>query len=155
MAKKKALTKKQFKEALQDIGYNLHTALRKNCDSSPTSILWNLIAIDTDKGIWSPYIEHLHTELLKRYKLIKNEADLVNVIRVLSNGDDENRYPGIEVEKYGLNFEDDEYDWYQHKDNEYHMAMIWHSTFKLFDKQDWEGYCYYLALSLNLIEDKE
>ena len=155
MKKKRGLTKKQFTAALEDIGYNLHTALRKCCDSSPTSILWNAITVDTEKGIWSSYLAHLRANLIKRYKLIKTEQDLVDVMRILSNGDAENHFPGIDVEKYELSFDKDEYNWYQHKDIIYNQAMIWHSAFELFDEQDWKGYCYYLALSLNLVEDEE
>lgn len=35
----------------------LHTALRKCCDSTPTSLAWNLINIDEASKAWGEYLD--------------------------------------------------------------------------------------------------
>lgn len=45
------IPKSQFSEAL-------HTALRKCCDSTPTSIAWNAIYL-LPKGVWGKYVTHM------------------------------------------------------------------------------------------------
>jgi hypothetical protein len=44
------------------LGEALHTALRKCCDSSPTTLVWNLVHIMND-DIWSRYLDHVSLEL--------------------------------------------------------------------------------------------
>lgn len=39
----------------EDIGSALHTALRKLCDSKPTSIVWNAIHL-LDDELWESYV---------------------------------------------------------------------------------------------------
>ena len=41
----------------EDLGEALHTALRKLCDSTPTSIAWNLIALDVCTAAWEEYLQ--------------------------------------------------------------------------------------------------
>lgn len=48
----------------QDLGIALHTALRKGCDSSPTSAAWNMINY-MDPYMWGLYLELLLEELRK------------------------------------------------------------------------------------------
>lgn len=42
----------------EDLPEALHVALRKGCDSTPTSMLWNLIYI-MDNGMWVKYLDHV------------------------------------------------------------------------------------------------
>lgn len=39
-----------------DLGVSLHTALRKCCDSTPTSIAYNLISLDDFDSTWKTYL---------------------------------------------------------------------------------------------------
>lgn len=43
-------------ERLTDLGINLHTALRKCCDSEPTSLVYNLISIEAFDEAWLQYL---------------------------------------------------------------------------------------------------
>jgi hypothetical protein len=47
---------------LDDLGSNLHTALRKLCDSAPTSAAWNLINL-LPGTIWGAYLGALKKQL--------------------------------------------------------------------------------------------
>lgn len=46
----------------ESLGEALHTALRKCCDSHPTSLVWNLVYI-MDNDVWGEYLEHVFFEL--------------------------------------------------------------------------------------------
>lgn len=42
--------------AQEDLGANLHTALRKCCDSEPTSLAYNLISMEAFTPAWLQYL---------------------------------------------------------------------------------------------------
>jgi len=44
-------------QPLEDLGWNLHAALRKCCDSDPTSLVYNLICMDAFSATWLNYLE--------------------------------------------------------------------------------------------------
>lgn len=44
-------------EQLSDLGMSLHTALRKCSDSTPTSIIYNLISLESFDEAWHNYLE--------------------------------------------------------------------------------------------------
>jgi len=48
---------KKLKIEKECLGECLHTALRKGCDSSPTTIAWNLINIEAFNSVWHEYLE--------------------------------------------------------------------------------------------------
>lgn len=66
MPKKPAAPKPFVQPALCDpdeIGTNLHTALRKCCDSDATTKLYLLIAINSSDGVWADYCNHIYAKL--------------------------------------------------------------------------------------------
>lgn len=46
----------------ENLGEALHSALRKLCDSKPTSLAWNLIHVLPGE-IWGSYLDHVHARL--------------------------------------------------------------------------------------------
>ena len=103
--------KKVVKEKLDkyDLAECLHVALRKGCDSTPTTIAWNVIHL-LDGKTWEEYIDLVFSALKGK----KTEDDIVKAVKQssLAWGVTAN-YPGVAL----------------------------HSSFKLFDDDDWYGYC--------------
>lgn len=64
--------------AREDLGVNLHTALRKCCDSIPTSIAYNLISLDEFTSAWEHYLQLVVAKgrPVTVAKLKKSAADL-------------------------------------------------------------------------------
>jgi len=56
---------KKLKIERDQLGECIHTALRKCCDSTPTTIAWNLIGLKAFDSVWKEYID-LAWEELKR-----------------------------------------------------------------------------------------
>jgi hypothetical protein len=94
---------------IEDLGVNLHTGLRKACDSPATSIAWNIINLmDAD---WMTYLEFVHE--------------------------------GIDVcENVCKHIKDKSLSFREYMGNP-HLSIL-HCSFKLFDDDDWLGYCVYV-----------
>lgn len=63
---------------LEQLGYCLHSALRKCCDSEPTSILWNIVHF-LPEGVWNQYLvfilPHINTVTRpKRWVALKKHS---------------------------------------------------------------------------------
>lgn len=113
------------KKHLAELGVSLHTALRKCCDTTPTSIAYNIIGlIDIDKTtIWIDYLNYLEKELVgKKVTMHKHLARMVR----------------------GLSGESNEMHWYRT-----HEGNILYLSFKLFDIGDWMGMTTYLWDEIN------
>lgn len=50
-------TESKFGIFREELGMSLHTALRKACDSNPTSLAWNLIQLDSMAHAWGEYLD--------------------------------------------------------------------------------------------------
>lgn len=119
-ATKKATEKKRKPLHLErdDIPEALHVALRKLCDSTPTSILWNLIYI-MDQGIWGKYLDYVYTKIKiaegtgQEYWLALKEASL-----------------GFENEMYRR----------REPKIEGHSLCLMNICFEQFEEFDWKGY---------------
>lgn len=84
----------------------LHVALRKACDSTPTSIAWNVIHL-LSKETWGEYVELVFSALRGK----KSNEDIVNAVKRSSLGwhimaD----YSGVALRCAFKLFDDD--DWY-------------------------------------------
>lgn len=55
MARKKS--NPLLKVTREELGMALHTALRKACDSSVTSLAWNLVQLDELDPAWNTYLD--------------------------------------------------------------------------------------------------
>ena len=101
-----------FKE---DLSFDLHTALRKCCDSDVTSLAWNLFHIISKKAtkvfydaVWSAI----------QTKEPTNQAQVISAVRdaIMSI-----RYAG-----------------------DCHLSAL-HCCFRMFSTDDWANYCQYLS----------
>ena len=63
-----------------DLGPYLHTALRKTCDSKPTSLLYNVIHLCPDDD-WSGFLDRLW-EGLNDHPQAHPGGDLLTVLRI-------------------------------------------------------------------------
>lgn len=113
------------KKHLENIGESFHTALRKCCDSTPTSIAYNAVClIDNDtNSIWLDYLNYLKKELVGKKVVIHKE--LARMVRNLSG-------------------ESNEMHW--HKTSEGNILYL---AFRLFDIGDWMGMTTYLWYEIN------
>lgn len=96
-----------------DLGVYLHTALRKCCDSKPTTVVWNLIQLrvyGVENG-WEDYLQYLSEGLTGRE--FSSREDLANTIKQLSLG----------FVYFGEPFK----------------AAL-HTLFEMFSEDDWLGY---------------
>lgn len=57
-----AKTQNKLAVTREDLAEALHTALRKCCDSRPTTLLWNMIYV-IDGGVWQLYLDHVWSSL--------------------------------------------------------------------------------------------
>lgn len=64
-------TESKFGIFREDLGMATHTALRKVCDSSPTSLAWNLINLEGITPAWKEYLEILWSII----KALKKKPD--------------------------------------------------------------------------------
>lgn len=97
-----------------DVGVYLHTALRKHCDSHPTSALYN--AIHLSSGGWNALVDELHGRLdnFKREE-VKQQLQLILAEPYFPwLDDDQKRSTTLYTELllfYNLSSMMDEYDW--------------------------------------------
>lgn len=106
MAKKKFITATR-----EDLGECLHTALRKYCDSTPTSIAWNAIYL-LKPETWAEYLDIVWKRL--ENPAIQNENHVATLLWRASVQD-----------------------WSIMADN---AGVILSCAFRLFKKADWQGY---------------
>ncbi len=112
---------KKNKKIRENISTNLHVALRKVCDSKPTSIIWNVFSIALDYNGQNPnfikYFDDLPIFLIENYENINGLKTLADYVK-----------------KFTLKFDFDGY-----------LGNIASCAFELFEEDDWLGYCIYLA----------
>lgn len=111
-------TKKVKLHAKAMWGEALHTALRKACDSTPTTIAWNLI--NTLEDPWNDYLAVLKDQLLNLYK--DKDIELWQALKIASLM----------------------WDCYKYEGNTRHIAISLKCAFELFEYEDWEGFASYL-----------
>jgi hypothetical protein len=96
----------------------LHTALRKCCDSLPSSIAWNAIYL-MDKNVWPEYVDHV-------CKVVSESGitpdDVKGLVKQIKNA-------SLEYNLYGKG----------------HAAVIFHCAMKEFSDYDWQGYAEFLT----------
>ncbi len=110
MAKKvKLIGKEDWSEAL-------HVALRKGCDSSPSSAAWNCIYLLKD-GLWGEYVDFVY-ESMKTFDTTK----LPTLPEMLKRA-------SLKWKPYGKG----------------HAAVTLYCIFELFEDEDWEGYSSFLV----------
>lgn len=106
-----------------DLGCALHTALRKACDSSPTSAMWNLINTDQLTTTWDKYLN----ELLEELRKIESPT-LGNFIDITLSAWD----------TFGSNVMPST------RSPNYCIAVAAHCCFEMFTINDWYGFVNYL-----------
>jgi hypothetical protein len=108
-----------------DVGESLHVALRKACDSTPTSIAFHAIELLNPKR-WKEYLKKVLAEIEAEdeHRPIETRERLAQIVRRVSLADHD--YIG----------------------NSPHAIL--HCAFELFSSEDWLGYVYYLAHALDL-----
>jgi hypothetical protein len=105
-----------------DLPECLHVALRKGCDSTPTSILWNLIYI-MEPGMWSMYLDHVWSKL----KIAEATGqEYWEALKEVSLGFEHEVYRNREPKLEG------------------HSLTLMDITFHDFDDNDWKGYACYI-----------
>ena len=106
------------------LGEALHTALRKCCDSDPTSIMWNLIQL-RDGGVWDEYLDHVWLELEVQKRTGK---DWAGALRKASLAFERAICEEGLNRKLNMNF-----------------VVIMDIVFNQFDDGDWKGYASFLV----------
>jgi len=100
----------------EELGPDLHTALRKYCQSPQTTIAYNVIhlMIELDNDMWRDYLDFVWKHIDGKKSNIQHRVHVASV-------------------KWAN--EDRKREW-----NNYIFYTIG-SAFKLFDSSDWYGYC--------------
>lgn len=116
----------EYREA-DELGGALHTALRKACDSKPTSAMWNLIYVCDNGWLW--YLE----QFFKRLQKAKTHDGVIDAAKraasCTSMTASEAEYTKIPSEPEGIRHE------------VYSLICV----LDLFDERDWEGFVAYLV----------
>ncbi len=116
----------------ESLGEALHTALRKCCDSHPTSLVWNLVYI-MDNDVWGEYLEHVFFEL----EVAKRQKGSVEWWKVLKLASLRFR-KALEEKAYIQRSKDrDKINW--------HSVNCLDISFRYFDDGDWKSYASFLA----------
>lgn len=112
------------------VSYLLHLALRKNCNSKPTSILWNLVNVDDTNmpRVWETYAGDIKLALIKNADKIKTDDDIIEIVKDLSLPRYESK------EKYPRKMSDV---------NSLEISM--RLVMSLFTDEDWARYTLYLS----------
>lgn len=97
------------------LGGCLHTALRKCCDSKPTTAAWCLIDAAECSPVWEIYLDSAWALLSQ----ITNRKDIIECLKAANEG--------IHCLK-------------EHRG----LGNALHSIFELFDDEDWKGFACYL-----------
>ncbi len=109
--KPKLINKTMWSEAL-------HTALRKACDSTPSSIAWNLICV-LEGDAWAKYCEFIEKLVPELYKTLPLDEALKQASK--------------------------KWDCYAYSGDTRHITIALHCTFELFEDSDWEGFASFLV----------
>jgi hypothetical protein len=146
--------KKQGKLVLKEsFGEVLHTALRKACDSPPTTVAYNVIKL-MPNTIWHEWLDVVWTEF---NKIKPTRADAGNALKQAACQYDPGSYfvgerdmdykkPGSQRDFIGkLPLQET-----AHRSTERILIerdswrFIWHGVLELFDEHDWGGFAAYL-----------
>jgi hypothetical protein len=119
--KKKDIVKKKI-VLREDLGEALQVALRKACDSTPTSLLWNII-YKVDEHTWEKYLDMVYVELQIAEA---TGTPLKDALRKISK----------EFRRKAYSIRDDKLDG--------HGITLMVISFELFNDSDWEGYASFL-----------
>lgn len=122
----------------EDLGANLHTALRKLCDSTPTSLAWNLFYC-LPPEIWNAYLDCVFEGAEKATQSTLGEAVKQSSIGFrdwMSDPAGDSRFSRKETYtvKATKKTQDTAGSW----------AQTLTCTFKLFDADDWQAYIGFL-----------
>jgi hypothetical protein len=115
----------------RDIGCYIHTALRKACDSTPTSLVYNLI--HASDGEWSLYLKYLTKFLDENKEEMVDQTIGVRYLCAIDTLSDliGDYYPtNEELKGDGINAS---------------LYMSIALGFKLFDDRDWQGALCYIV----------
>jgi len=127
------MAKKIKKAILEQLGEALHTALRKCCDSRPTSIAYNLIH-EIDSVVWHDYLDYLRDKLKGVKFKDKQHLAIVMAGHTVLYFDDEWR------KRLGDKKNDSAY----RKKFTNGITLSLKCAFELFSEEDYRGYCAYL-----------
>jgi hypothetical protein len=116
-ARKKLLIDKEY------LSEALHVALRKACDSKPTSLMWNLIYL-ADGEEWELYLDHVYVQLI--VACTKDEP-LPLALKAASLSFSNALHASRRTQKIN-----------------HHVVTCWDITFEMMSTADWEGYAAYL-----------
>ena len=105
-----------------DLPEALHVALRKCCDSTPTSMLWNLIYI-MDSGMWEKYLDYV---FLKIKIAEETGTPYWEAIKAASKGFSNEIYKTRDPKIEG------------------HSLTLMEMYFSEFSEWDWKGYAEYI-----------
>ena len=108
MARSKS--KKRFGTPREELGEYLHTALRKLCDSTPTSLMWNLINLNVFDPAWDHYLAAAWKELGKIKKKSEIGGALKKAVEPLKDFGGEGQLYIHQVMRCGFELFDDD-DW--------------------------------------------
>lgn len=113
---------KPLKLTSDDLAEALHVALRKCCDSTPTSMLWNLIYI-MDNGIWEKYLDFVFMKIK-----IAEETGMPywEALKAASKGFSNELYKTRDPKIEG------------------HSVTLMDMCFREFTDNDWQGYAEYI-----------
>ena len=129
MPEKKA-KKQKLTVGREELGEALHTALRKCCDSHPTSLLWNLLYL-IDEGVWDLYLDCVWIGLQVEGGRKDGDPCLWKALKEASL-----KFGGLRGYA-GEHGERGRLDW-----NSVHCLDI---TFGMLDEQDWQGFSAFLS----------
>lgn len=108
----------------EDLGYLLHVALRKICDTPETTLAWNLLGLNAMQPAWARYLEQVWDKL--------DQYTAKNVHALLETVADE--IVSTAIATTGCPFKE---------------QMILHCAFNLFSVYDWECFASTLAEEMN------
>lgn len=103
------------------VGVLLHTALRKVCDSPPTSAAWNLFYV-IPRPMWNDYVSYIHRNI----SLLKDDAGDVEITQT--------------VERCSLDFRDDCISVTTPKGESHYFLQCLECIFQTFTADDWKRY---------------
>ena len=105
------------------LGECLHAALRKCCDSKPTTLLWNVVGL-LDEKVWELYLDHIWVAL---QVADKTGVKLAEALKEAS-----------------LSFED-AVSGQKRRDFPSHHFYVFVGTLELLSAEDWQGYAAFLC----------
>lgn len=110
----------------EDLAEALHVALRKCCDSTPTTLLW-IIIHKLDTGVWCAYLDHVWTEL--QFAVRNGDENFTEVVKKASMGFEQSISANRNVDRHKI-------DWYS--------VSLLDICFDMMNENDWVGYTEYI-----------